>query len=89
MIKQTKHKIPRKGYVMEDGSTVYGLKISIEILERADRVAQGLSKDVKRFPSGQAGRADAVRLAIVLGLDELEKTLQSQKLWGSIRKAKK
>lgn len=57
---------------MEDGSTVYGLKISIAILERADRLAQDLSKDVRRFPSGQAGRADVVRLAIVLGLDALE-----------------
>lgn len=57
---------------MADSSTVYGLKISTEILERADRVAQDLSKDVRRFPSGQAGRADVVRLAIVLGLDALE-----------------
>lgn len=72
MVKRRNHKIPRKGYVMDDGSTVYGLKISTEILERADRVAQDLSKDVRRFPSGQAGRADVVRLAIVLGLDALE-----------------
>ena len=48
MLKRTKHKIPRKGYVMEDGSTVYGLKISTEILERADRLAEDLSKDVRR-----------------------------------------
>lgn len=72
MVKRTKHKIPRKGYVMEENSTVYGLKISTEILERADRLAEDLSKDVRRFPSGQAGRADVVRLAIVLGLDALE-----------------
>lgn len=72
MLKRKKHKIPRKGYVMEDSSTVYGLKISTEILERADRLAEDLSKDVRRFPSGQAGRADVVRLAIVLGLDALE-----------------
>ena len=57
---------------MEDGSTIYGFKISTEILERADRLAEDLSKDVRRFPSGQAGRADVVRLAIVLGLDALE-----------------
>lgn len=53
-------------------STVYGIKISTEILERADRVAEDLGKDVRRFPSGDAGRADVVRLAIVLGLDALE-----------------
>lgn len=50
MVKRTKHKIPRKGYVMEENSTVYGLKISTEILERADRLAEDLSKDVRRFP---------------------------------------
>jgi len=53
-------------------STVYGIKISTEILQRADKVAEDLSKDVRRFPSGDAGRADVVRLAIVLGLDALE-----------------
>tara|TARA_R110000744_G_scaffold380285_1_gene500550 strand:+ start:66 stop:248 length:183 start_codon:yes stop_codon:yes gene_type:complete len=53
-------------------STVYGIKISTEILERADKVAEDLSQDVRKFPSGQAGRADVVRLAIVLGLDALE-----------------
>jgi hypothetical protein len=53
-------------------STVYGIKISTEILQRADKVAANLSKDVRRFPSGDAGRADVVRLAIVLGLDALE-----------------
>tara|TARA_R100001443_G_scaffold107154_1_gene116890 strand:- start:1426 stop:1608 length:183 start_codon:yes stop_codon:yes gene_type:complete len=55
-------------------STVYGIKISTEILQRADKVAEDLSKDVRRFPSGDAGRADVVRLAIVLGLDALEGT---------------
>jgi hypothetical protein len=53
-------------------STVYGIKISTEILHRADKIAEDLSKDVRRFPSGDAGRADVVRLAIVLGLDALE-----------------
>jgi|TARA_R100001224_G_C3897191_1_gene107167 hypothetical protein len=53
-------------------STVYGIKISTEILERADKMAVDLSKDVRRFPSGDAGRADVMRLAIVLGLDALE-----------------
>ena len=53
-------------------STVYGIKISTEILQRADKVAANLSKDVRRFPSGDAGRADVVRLAIGLVLDALE-----------------
>lgn len=55
-------------------STVYGLKISKEILERADRVAKELSKDVRKFPSGNAGRADVMRIAVVIGLDALEGT---------------
>ena len=55
-------------------STVYGIKISTEILQRADKGAEDLSKDVRRFPSGDAGRADVVRLAIILGLDALEGT---------------
>jgi BMFP domain-containing protein YqiC len=53
-------------------STVYGIKISTEILERADKVAEELSKDVRQFPSGQAGRADVVRRAIIIGLDAME-----------------
>jgi len=53
-------------------STVYGIKISTEILERADKVAEELSKDVRQFPSGQAGRADVVRHAIIIGLDAME-----------------
>ena len=53
-------------------STVYGWKISTEILERADRVAEDLSKDGRRIRSGQAGRADVWRLAIIMGLDALE-----------------
>ena len=58
-----------------NNSTVYGVKISVELLSRADTIARFLGLDSRLYPSGQCSRADVIRRAITIGLDKLDSEL--------------
>ena len=57
---------------------VPGLRLSEEVLSRADSFIPFLEKDIVRYPGAKPNRSDVLRQALVMGLQQMEKDFQEE-----------
>ena len=55
---------------------VTGLRLSEEVIKLADSLIPLLEKDITRYPGAKPNRSDVLRQAMVMGLQEMEKSAQ-------------